>query len=64
MRSCGLCNVTINILRSVICFALTLALVSLSLKPQYNEPLYNEFLDITNDFRYSNNSKIYEKEPQ
>ena len=31
-------------------------------EPRYNEPLYNEVLGITNDFLYSSNSKIYEKE--
>ena len=30
----------------------------------FKEPLYNEVLDITNDFLYPNNSKIYEKEPR
>ena len=35
-----------------------------SVKPRNNEPLYNEVLsDITNDFLYPSNSKIYEKEP-
>ena len=29
-----------------------------------NEPLYNEVLDITNDFLYSSNSKMYGKEPR
>ena len=28
-----------------------------------NEPLYNEVLDITNDFLCSSNGKIHEKEP-
>ena len=27
---------------------------------QYNEPLYYEVLDITNDFLYPSNSKVYE----
>ena len=31
-------------------------------EPQYNEPLYNDVLDITEDFLYPSNSKIYEKE--
>ena len=31
---------------------------------QYNEPLYNENLGITNDFLYPSNGKIYEKEPR
>ena len=29
-----------------------------------NEPLYNEVLEITNDFLYPSNSKIYGKEPR
>ena len=29
-----------------------------------NEPLHNEVLDITNDFPFPSNSKIYEKEPR
>ena len=33
-------------------------------EPRYNEPLYNDVLDITNDFLYPSNSKIYEKEPR
>ena len=33
-------------------------------EPRYKEPLYNEVLDITNDFLYPSNSKICEKEPQ
>ena len=28
---------------------------------RYNKPLYNEVLDITNDFLHSSNSNIYEK---
>ena len=28
-----------------------------------HEPLYNEVLDRTDNFLYTNNSKIYEKEP-
>ena len=31
---------------------------------RYNEPLHNEVLGITNDFRYPSNSKIYKKEPR
>ena len=31
------------------------------MEPRYNEPLYNEVLDIANDFLYSSNSKMYEK---
>ena len=36
-----------------------------TVEPRYNEPLYNKVLDITNitnDFLYHSNSKIYEKE--
>ena len=33
------------------------------MEPQYNKPLYNEVLDITNNFLHPSNSKIYEKEP-
>ena len=35
-----------------------------TVEPQYNEPLYNEVLGITNDFLYLSNSKVYEKEPR
>ena len=35
-----------------------------TVKPQYNEPLYNEVLRMTNDFLYPSNSKIDEKEPR
>ena len=35
-----------------------------TVEPQYNEPVNTEVLDITNDFLYPNNSKIYEKEPR
>ena len=31
---------------------------------RYNEPVHNDVLDITNDFPYPSNSKIYEKEPR
>ena len=31
---------------------------------RYNEPLYNEFLSITNDILRPSNSKIYRKEPR
>ena len=34
------------------------------MKPRYNEPLYDDFLDITNNFLYPRNSKIFEKEPR
>ena len=29
-----------------------------TVEPQYNEPVYNEVLGITNDFLYPSNSKI------
>ena len=32
------------------------------MEPQYNEPLYTEVLDITNDFLYPSNGKTYGKE--
>ena len=31
------------------------------MEPQYNDPLYNEVLGITNDVLYPSNSKIYKK---
>ena len=31
-------------------------------EPRYNEPMYDEFLDVTNDFLYGSYSKIYGKE--
>ena len=34
-----------------------------TVEPQYNEPLYNEVLGITNDFLYPS-SKASEKEPR
>ena len=37
--------------------------VKCTVKPRYNEPLYNEVLDVMNDFLYPSNSKIYGKEP-
>ena len=37
---------------------------STTVKPRYNEPLYNEVLGITNDFFYpSNYCKTCKKEP-
>ena len=33
-----------------------------TVEPRYNEPLCKDFLDITNDFLYLSNSKIYENE--
>ena len=38
--------------------------ISSTVEPQYNTPLYNEVLYITEDFLYPNNSKIYDKEPR
>ena len=35
-----------------------------TVEPQYNEPLYNEVLRMTNDFVYPSDSKIDEKEPR
>ena len=35
-----------------------------AVESRYNEPLHNEVLDITNDFPFPSNSKIYEKEPR
>ena len=35
-----------------------------TVKPRFNEPLYNEVLSITNDFPCPSNSKIYGKEPR
>ena len=35
-----------------------------TVEPHYNEPPRNEVLDITNDFLFPSNNKIYEKEPQ
>ena len=37
---------------------------SMQPEPRYNEPLNNKVLDITNDFLYPSNSKIYVKEPR
>ena len=36
----------------------------ITVEPRFNEPLYNEVLNITNEFLYPDNSKIYEKEPR
>ena len=33
-----------------------------TVEPRYNEPLYNEVLDMTNDFLDPSNSKMHEKE--
>ena len=35
-----------------------------TVEPRYNEPLCKEVLDITNDFLYPSNSKIYENQPR
>ena len=35
-----------------------------TLKPRHNEPLIKEVFGKANDFLYTRNSKIYEKEPQ
>jgi len=43
------------------CAAGTLEPLTYTVEPRFNEPLYNEDLDITNHFLYPNNSKIYEK---
>ena len=40
---------------------------SITVELRYNEPLYNKILgitNITNDFLYPSNDKIYEKEPR
>ena len=34
------------------------------MEPGYNEPPYNEVVDVMNDFPYPSYSTIYEKEPQ
>ena len=34
-----------------------------TVEPQFNEPLYNEVLSITNDFYGPSNSRLYGKEP-
>ena len=41
------------------------SLTYVTVEPQYSEPLYlyNEVLSITNNFLYSSNSQINEKEP-
>ena len=31
-----------------------------TVKPRFNEPLFNAFVGITSDFLYRNSSKIYE----
>ena len=35
-----------------------------TVKPRFNEPLYNEVLGVTNQIFCPSNSKIYEKEPR
>ena len=39
-------------------------IISITVEPWYNEPLYNGVLGITNDFLDSSNSKLYEKVPR
>ena len=34
---------------------------SIAVELLYNKPLYNEVLDMTNNFLYSNDSEIHEK---
>ena len=41
-----------------------LKLHTCTVEPRFNEPLYNENLDITNSILCPSNSKIYEKEPR
>ena len=43
---------------------LMLSFLASKVEPQFNEPLHNEVLGITNDFLYLSNSKIYEKQPR
>ena len=43
---------------------LMLSFLASKVEPQFNEPLYNEVLGITNDFLYLSSSKIYEKQPR
>ena len=43
---------------------LMLGFLASKVEPQFNEPLYNEVLGITNDFLYLSNSKIYERQPR
>ena len=40
------------------------AFYSCTMEPQFNEPLYNEILSITNEFPGPSDSKIYGKEPR
>ena len=35
-----------------------------TVKPRFNEPLFNAVVGTTNDFLYPNSSKINEKEPR
>ena len=49
---------------SKVCYSVNVTFNSIhhhTVEPRFNEPLYNEDLDITNHFLYPNNSKIYEK---
>ena len=41
-----------------------LSFLASKVEPQFNEPLHNEVLGITNYFLYLSNSKIYEKQPR
>jgi len=48
-------------------FSLCIALYSLNLttvKPRFNEPLFNEVLGITNDIFHPSDSVMYRKEPR
>ena len=45
-------------------FFLQLLVYVRTVEPRYNEPLYNDVLDITNDYLYPNNSEMYGKEPR
>ena len=35
-----------------------------TVEPRFNEPLYNEFLGLTNDILRPSNGKVYGKEPR
>ena len=41
---------------------LLVSLITITVEPQFNKPLYNKVLDITNNILLPGNSKIYEKE--
>ena len=38
--------------------------ITATVEPRFNEPLYNEFLDLTNDILRPSNGKVYGKEPR